>query len=450
MKASEILWALNNSLFQSVVTAAISVLLGYFGSLGIVGTKDKFQKILKLLVVVPVFLPALFSVMIGLSLLNPFPMGSWGVIFILSLIYSGFAASILSEEVTLQMGQLGFVSEVYGFSKLTFHRKVLWPSLRKPALFVFAVIFVNAMTSFTIPLLVGGGKGTNLEVLIYEKIFIEQNWNAAFQMAVLQIALIGFLTLLLQHKKDQTISQFKNSRLLSSHIGLAGILVYLITYFSGYFKLALNTIHINYFAEIFNSDFYISIFHSTLFFIITIGVFFILFCGVLFLKFHFRSLRFLNFLLNPSSIIVGFTFYLLMPHNDLFFDLIKLTLVFAVVVFVSFMKSTLEGQMQLFDRQIKVARSFGISFFNFLFQIYFPQIKKRLHYATSLLFIFGISEFGLVKASGAEVKTLGVQMASYLSSYRVEGAFVISLIILFVWIIATLVSGALLGIYKKS
>lgn len=448
--AQEIIWALKNSLFQSFATAFVSVFFGYFGAIGIAGTTGLWQRGFKFLATVPVFLPSLFTVLIGMAIIPGFPRGSLGVIYILSLIYIGFAASVLSEEVMSQFGRLGFVGRVYGLSKFTFHTKVLWPILGRSAVFVFATIFVNALTSFTIPLLVGGGRGTNFEVLIFEKIFIEQNWSLAVGLSLMQLALVAIAVLLLRARKDVVATTYVPSTMISSKMGLFGLTLYLGIYFYSYLKLTWWTPNIYYFNEIFNADFNTALWQSMVFFVCCLLAYFVLFCAVLFLRFHFHSHRFLNFFLNPSSVLIGFAFYLVFPANRLGFDLLKLALVFAVVGFVSFLKSVFENQIQLFEQQMKVARSFGLGFSKFLFTIYFPQIKKRLHFAVSLLFIFCISEFGLVKASGVEIKTLGTEMANYLSSYRIEGAYILSLIILAVWIIFTLISGALLGVHKKS
>lgn len=446
----EIRWALKNSFLQSFATASIAVFCGYFGALGISGTSGTWQRTLKFLAVIPVFLPSLFTIMIGMALVPTFPLGTLGVIFILSLIYTGFAVSILSEEVAAQLGKLGFIGQVYGLSKFKFHLKVLIPILGRSAVFVFAAIFVNALTAFTVPLLVGGGRGTNFEVLIYEKIYIEQNWSLAAGLSVLQLVLVAIMTLCLRARKDIVAVPFYPSKLISSRSGLLGLVLYLGLYFWGYFKLTLDTVNIYYFSEIFNADFYQALWQSLVFFFCCLLLFFILFCAVLYLHYYLKNTGFLNFFLNPSSVLVGFSLYLLFPANESFFDFWKVALVFSVVGFCSFVKSVFENQIQLFKQQIKIARSFGLSFSEFLFVIYFPQIKKRLHYAVSLLFIFSISEFGLVKASGAGIKTLGTEMAGYLSSYRTEGAFIISLVIVALWIVATLISGVLFGVHKES
>ncbi len=446
----EILWALRNSLVQSLSTAALAVFFGFFGALGLMQLSGGKQRILKFLALVPVFMPSLFSLLIGISIINFFPLGSLGVIYFLTLIYIGFVAFILCEEMTSQLGQFGFVGEVYGVSKKSFLLKVLWPLMQKSVGFVFITVFVNAMMAFTIPLLVGAGRGTNFEVLIYEKIFIEQNWSVALGLSLIQLALVAVFAFLLQARPAVSVSEFKKSSLIGSHIGLGGLVLYLTLYFWGYIKQFGSSLQVYYIAEIFNADFYASISQSLLLFLFCFMIFFILLLAVLYLKYSQAKIRFLNFFLSPSSVLVGFGFYLLLPSHNLFFSLLKLSLVIAAVGFVSFMKSVFENQLQLFETQIKVARSFGIGFFVFVFKIYFPQIKKRLHFAMSLLFIFTISEFGLVKASGAEVKTLGTEMASYLGSYRIEGAFVISTVILSIWLITALISGAALGVHKKS
>ena len=447
---AEILWALKNSFQQSLSTAALSVILGFFGALGLLKTKGRLQQLLKFLVLIPVFLPSLFSLLIGISILNFMPLGTLGVIYFLTLIHIGFAASVICEEMTSQLGQYGFVGEVYGVSKFNFFFKVLWPLVRRSIGFVFVVIFVNSLTAFTIPLLIGGGRGTNFEVLIFEKIFIDQNWASAIGLSLVQLAITAVLALSLYSRPVVEPRGFRASRLIGSYLGLAGLVIYLGTYFWGYFKLFFGSLEAYYISEIFNADFYSAISQSFMLFGFCFVLFFILFLVVLYLKFSQQSLKFLNFFLNPSSVLVGFGLYIFLPGNTLFLSLLKLSLAITTVTFVGFMKFVFENQMQLFENQVKVARTFGVGYLTFIFNIYFPQIKKRLHYAISLMFIFSISEFGLVKASGAQVKTLGTEMASYLSSYRSEGAFVLSMIILAIWLTATLISGAALGVYKKS
>lgn len=447
---SEILWALQNSLVQSLSTAVLAVFFGFFGALGLMQVSAGKQRVLKFLALVPMFMPSLFSLLIGISIINFFPLGSLGVIYFLTLIYTGFAAFVLCEEMTSHLGQFGFVGEIYGMSKKSFFLKVLWPLMRKSVGFVIITVFVNAMIAFTIPLLVGAGRGTNFEVLIYEKIFIEQNWSMALGLSLIQLTLVAVFAFLLQSRPVVSVSEFKKSSLIGSHLGLVGLALYLTLYFLGYIKQFGSSLQVYYIAEIFNADFYFSILQSFLLFFFCFVIFFSLLLAVLYLKYSQTNIRLMNFFLNPSSVLVGFGFYLLLPSHNLFFSLLKLSLVIAVVSFVSFVKIIFENQLHLFEMQIKVARSFGLGFLTFVFKIYFPQIKKRLHFAISLLFIFTISEFGLVKASGAAVKTLGTEMASYLGSYRIEGAFVISTVILSIWLIATIISGAAFGIHKKS
>lgn len=447
---SEILWALKNSFQQSLATATLSVTLGFFGALGLFKVKGSLQQTLRFLVLIPVFLPSLFSVLIGISILNFMPLGSLGIIYFLTLIHIGLAVSMIYEEMNSQLGQFGFISEAYGLSKVTFFFKVLWPLVQKSVGFVFVIVFVNALTAFTIPLLVGGGRGTNFEVLIYEKIFIDQNWPSAISLSLLQLAITAALGIAIYSKPFVEPREFKASRLVGSYIGLASLLLYLGFYFWGYLKLFFGSLQVYYISEVFNADFYLAISQSLILFVFCFIIFSILFLSVLYFKFSQKSIKFLNFFLNPSSVLVGFGFYLFLPSHNFFLSLLKLSLVIAVVTFVGFMKFIFENQMQLFEKQVKVAQAFGIGYLNFVFRIYFPQIKKRLHYAISFLFIFSISEFGLVKASGAQIKTLGTEMAGYLSSYRSEGAFVISIIILSIWLVATLISGAALGIHKKS
>ena len=447
---SDIYWALKNSLTQSICVGCISIFLGYWGALGLLTVPTRYKNILKLITVIPVFLPSLFSVLIGLSLINPFPMGTWGVVFILSLVYTGFASSMLSDQIESQVGKLGFVAEIYNLPKSVFQRKVLWSLTARAALYLFVVIFVNVFTCFSIPLLVGGNKGVNFEVLIYETIFVDHNWSLAVGLSIMQICFIYLFTLILRKKDTLVIADFHPSKFVKSKIGLVGIFIYLGIYIGGYLKLSINAFRANYIADIFNADLASAVKESFIFYFLSLMAFFFIFCLILFLKFNFKKTSFLNLFLNPSSVLIGFSLYLIFPHNRLGMDFVKMATVFTIVAFVSFFKSTFENKMDLFEKQMFVARSFGINYFEFLVKIFLPQVKNSLFYCSSLIFIFCVSEFALIKASGAEIKTLGTEMANYLSSYRIEGAFVISLLILVLWLLVTAILGALFGVYKKS
>lgn len=446
----EIFWALKNSLLQSFFTAVISVMFGYCAALGLLTLPEKIKNIVKFMSFIPVFLPSLFSVLIGLSLLPMFPMGSIGVIFITSLIYMGFAAAMLCEVISDQLGRLGFVSEIYNIKKVTFLRKILFPMTSKAAYGIFAVIFVSVLTSFTVPLLVGGGRGTNFEVLIYEKVFIDQNWSLAIGLSLLQMCFIFIFSNVIKATSTLGVNDFYPTKLTASKVGLAVLCAYLFVYTSGYFKLLTSAFQIYYMSEIFNFDMILAVKESLVFYFLTMVMFFGVLTLVIFLKFHFQKIKFLNMFLTPSSVLMGFSLYLLFPHNNINLDYVKMAWLITIISFLSIYKMTAESRLDQFEKQMFVARINGLSFFKFLMKILIPQTKKMIFYICSLVFVFCISEFALIKTSGAQIKTLGVMMAAYLSSYRIEGAFVISLVILTLWFIFSLILGASLGLHKKS
>lgn len=422
---SEILWALKNSLFQSAGAAVVSVLLAVGFNYGLMQISQKYRKIFSMLLLLPQVFPSLYTLLILFSLLHPFPMGSVGIIIAFVTINAGFATVLLNQAVNEKIGNLALVSEVFSLGRLTFLKRIYTPLLKSDLLNIFFLIFVSCLSSFSIPLIVGGGKGTNLEVLIYEKIFVEQNWAAAFSICVFQLLFVFLLGVTLVRPFEARASQLAEGNYLKSKTGLILLLVYLVLYLGGYLSGLLHSFGSLEFLRPFVNDFFQAALHSLL----AVSLYLILSAALLLLwlmdYLKTGSFNPIRHLISASTVVVGFSFYLLFPSTPEF-DFVKLLLAMTVLLFPALFKMFLQKPVEGLERQILVARQLGISNLNILVHVILRQLQRPLFLWISVMVFWFMSDYAISRSVGLQQPTLGLMTESFLSSFRLQASYLFS------------------------
>ncbi|MCX7979162.1 MAG: ABC transporter permease subunit, partial [Bdellovibrionaceae bacterium] len=199
-ETEEFLWAAKNTFCQAGLSALISIVLGFWLALGLLFLSHNFPTLRRLadvLCLAPSFLPPIFVLLAVLNLVDPFPTGLAGIVLIHVWINSGFMAVMIAAVIELRAGRFMEIAWVLGASRWRILFDILIPLIRRDLMLLFAFVFALCFSSFAIPLVVGGGKGTTLEVLIYEKIRISYDWGPALSIAVFQslfVLLVGGLS----------------------------------------------------------------------------------------------------------------------------------------------------------------------------------------------------------------------------------------------------------------
>lgn len=446
---SEVWWALKNSLLQSSVAALICIILGYCMALGLFNFSTAQRFVVSKLVLLPQVLPSLFSIMIAFSLVKPFPMGHGGVVIIFILINLGFAAFQIHHAITTRLGNLALVADVFGISSRQFKRKVLLRAIWPDLFLTFILIFLFCFSSLSVPLVAGGGKGTNLEVLIFEKIFIEQSWDSAWVLMVFQTTFIFTVSYFLLKPQAVLAADFQPHRFYKSRIGFAGIIIYLLSYLGSYlFSLAealLNYEGLGYMPEIAEAAL------NSILFLLAVGAV----CFGLFIFWLFDFVENLQHspaihLISVSTVLVGFSLYIFLPQGS-FSDLFKIPVAFAILFFPALFKMFLQRNLEQLKSQIIAAKVFGISRRNIVQNIVLSQFRNPLFYGWVVLSIWCLSDFAISRALGTQSKTLGLMAETFLTSYRLEDAYIMSAVIMSVWLISTFVLQIIFkGIYGNN
>lgn len=447
---SEIKWALENSILQAGVAAFLSTLIGIGLARAVLTIPRRTQSAVLSLLLVPQVLPVLFSILIVLSLISPFPMGSIGVITTFTFINSGLAGFILFHAVKKNLGKLGFISDVYGIPQFKFLYKILVPNLKEDIKQCFLTIFLFCFTSISVPLVVGGGRGTNLEVLIYEKIFIDQNWSVAWILNLLQTLLVVSLSYLIVRTKDQYQQDYYETSRLKSKFSLSILVIYLLVYIGGYLRSVYFSLDEFEFLTSYKTELIAAFFNSLNLYFLTGFLFVILF--LIWIFYFVKTLQhvWIRHLFSVSTILVGFSLYLLFPAAAIY-DYIKIPLGFSFLIFVILFRSFYMNSLENLKSQLIVTHVYGMSFKDILFYIIWPQTKKELTICFSILFIWQISDFAILKSLGTQVQTLGLMAEGFMSSYRLRAAILISFLILSLWFILSATVFVILNInFRKN
>lgn len=443
----ELVWAFKNSFIQSFSAATLVTALAIPMSLGLFQMRGHFYQVTLRLLLLPQILPSFFSILIAFSIWKPFPLGTVGIGFIFLLVHLGFAVIFLHTAIQEKLGFFPVVGQVFGLKKISFIFRIAQPLLRTDLLSCLLMIFVFCFSSFSIPLIAGGGRDTNIEVLIFEKIFINQNWSAAWTVALLQSLFLGGLSFFLLRQQGSSKQTFFYSGYLQSSLGYVLIIFYLFVFLAGYGVGILQALPEFIKLKDFSSEVVTATFNTLRFLLI----YFLLSFGLLYLwlwdfcqnlKFNFA-----NHLIAGSTMIVGLTFYLIFPSAKEW-DTLKVPVAMSILVFPVLFKSFLEKPIWDLRDQVVTARVFGISNHFIVLHILLKRIQQPLSIWFSFLSIWFLSDFAVLRALGTQTETLGLLAQGFLSSYRLSMAYLLSVYILLVWLFVLGIGFVCRGVFR--
>ncbi len=428
----EFYWVFTNSSIQAFGSTIGAMTLGLFMAFGIQKTSIRFHSTLKTLCLLPSLLPSLVTILIFLSLLDPFPYGLTGIILVQSFIYSGFFAIIWTDFQNEHLSSLAMVAAGLGASRFFFWRKVFGFSLQGLAssgLLVFLICF----TSLSIPLAIGGGKGTTLEVLIFEKVRFSQDWGQAILLSAIQsLIFFGFLFFRNRKPHQSGSTSVENAhrakKYFSSLFGLIALGVYFFIFFIGLWGTTIS----GWSQVIQMKDFVGEIIWASL---LSLGIGFsfgsLILGFLLFLssiydqKFVFLFFRYFN---HPSISLVGF----LGMSSGIVYHLPWICyLLGSLMIFgPSLLKWNFFELTEKIQPQIRCARSLGASRWFIFKKIVLPQMVQTLAFLSGLGAVWAMGDFAFSKLVFAQNSHLALVIFQLMSSYRIESAlFLVNLML---------------------
>lgn len=429
-EAGEIFWAFKNSFIQSFFSALLSILLGFIGALGIVRlAQNKLRLLLEWICLIPNFVPPLFILLAVLNVLQPFPMGVWGIVLIHSFINIGLCAVILARAIENKAGGMIELGYIEGASRTRLFWAGVVPMLKSDIGRLFLFVFILSFASFSVPLIVGGGTGTTLEVLIYERIRLSADWGEAVFIAALQSLFIFGLSLLVMKSRIQGANRRIPALALGSWLGIIFIGILNSFLFYGYLK--------GVFAGFSNlatfsgmSQEILSAFLNSVWVGLLVGLFSLL--GLLIFAFCWPLNwfeKFLNGYVAPSTALACFAF-LVMGGSTVVVSYLKIPFVLFLLSITSLYRLGWSSHLESLRRQYVVAEAMGATHRETFKAVILPQLIDKVGLLAGIGAVWACGDFAVSRILAHRDFTIGMLTETLMSTYRLNQAATLSTLLI--------------------
>lgn len=423
---AEFWWAFKNSFFQAFFSSLGSFLLGLLLALGFFRVQRAewyrpwMHWIYETLLLLPSFLPPLFILLVLLSLVQPFPTGIIGVVFIHVMMNAGLVALLLKSLIEGKMRPLVEAAYVEGSSQWNFLRTSIG-MVRRDLLGIFLFVFILCFCSFSIPLIAGGGKATTLEILIYEKIRISGAWGEALSLSFIQLSFVMLLTAIPLQSRRSLFGRGEKLPLLGSGVGLIALFLYCFGFLAYFLYESLSG-----WKQVFRIEGLweaaLALIPFSLFFGISVG----LLVSLLLLlsawttpdeKLH----RLISGMVSPSTALLGFSL-LFFVSNESPWSEAKWILGFSYLIFSTLYRWGWDQTVSGLQDQIQVASTLGASRGLIFSDILLPQLLKPATQIASVASLWALGDFALGKILIGRDASLSLLIETLMSSYRLQAA----------------------------
>lgn len=435
----ELRWAFKNSFIQAFFSALFSVIFGAWAALGLVSLRAGiWRRAAETLCLIPNFLPPLFSLLAILNAVEIFPMGLLGIIFIHTAINFGLVAVLLARLLEAKVGSVIELAYVEGATRSQIWFFVLIPMLKKELLYLGLLVFTLSFSSFSIPLVVGGGMGTTVEVLIYEKIRLSAEWGEAIVLAFLQTLFIFVISFFVG--RGSIVTSKRDVYLIS--IAMPSGLVFLALsagfYFYGYGQGVYSGLMKMERFEGMGGDILLA-FAGSVILGITCGI--LSYVALMLIAYCWPKWWFEKFLAGyvaPSTSLACFSFLILAP-NEGFYPYIKIPLALVLLSLNGLFRMGWNSSLQSLEKQTRVAYAMGASREMIFKKVVFPQITERAGMLAGIASVWACGDFAVSRILAHRDVSIAMMTDSLMSGYRLDQASVLSLLIIVSGVICFLV-----------
>lgn len=424
----ELFWATKNSILQAALSSFLTIGFGIFCCQGLIYLNRprlvRIKKIIEVGILVPGFLPPLFSILSLLNIIEPFPMGLWGIAIVHCWMFAGLFAVIISRHILEQIGGYLEVAQVMGASSWMANWKITWPLIFKEIVWVSIYVFICSFASFSVPLAVGGGRGTTIEVLIYEKTRISLDWGASIILASIQCLFLSGFSFVNSKSKIINLKRRTDLSYFGSSIGLFFLAIIIGTFVVGFLTGVFEgLLRFNYLFEV--SSNFLKLFFGSFITSTLVAIF----CYISLMLIAYYSpnkflIKFFSGYTAPSTALTGFAF-LLLPGSNIFWQLIKISIGIFIILFASVFRLGWQTEMEISRKYYEQAEIFGASRSDIFKKITWPMMHHRAEFLSGLALIWAFGDFSIARIVGSQSLTLAMLADNLRESYRLGLASVV-------------------------
>lgn len=440
---NEVLPFLKSAFIQATISALLSLVIGTLLAVGLLFVKDvKNRYWFEILFLIPGFLPGIFVVLSILQIYSVFgvhPMGYPGVVTANVALSFGLVGVFLERGFREKVGGFAELARVEGASSFkTF--VTLSPLMKRDFTAMFLSVFIFSFLGFSIPLILGGLEAATLEVQIYRKVVSEGALSEALSLSILQLLFIAGCSFFVTLKGTKR----KSTNVNLSYLGSPTVLMIFI-FATGWLLLAPMTPVFRgapaVFQNAFLSDLIVRGGIGTLVIGLTAGFFTMVLGAYMTYLWPSKILsRFFYAYSAPSAVLIGFGFYLLGYHMDVFAPKIAfLGVVLGLLFWPTLYRISFFASAESLEGQIEIARQMGAEAPQIFKQVTWPQVRSTVCSMAALAGLWAAGDFGISSMLTVEESTLSLLVKNLISRYRLAEATVVLWILVMVAILVALV-----------
>lgn len=413
---------------QAGLSAFGSVAIGVLMAAGALSVRsDRFERWLEYWLLIPNLIPPIFLILAVLNLSDWLPFlrgGLPAVILTHVLVNSGLVALSLVRLIGSRTGGYVDAAVIAGAGRRTIWTEIVLPALRSEILFLGLFVFSVCLTSFSIPMVLGGVRAANLEILIYESLRTSGDWYRVIYYALVQMMTL-FIFGLLVPKPDWQLMP-TSARMTS--IGIPALLP--LTVFSsavllGGWMMGLLMAALHFVPEALPRDLWVSALNTVAISLAVGGAILLLLLLIGYVTPHRRFFQFMKGYLAPSSAITAYAF-LLIPGQGESWALVKISIALTLVLFPLLFRWIGQPALEALEEQIYVARTLGASWGLILFEVILPQGASAFFRMAGLGALWASGDFAISSIIAEGDRTWALSISSAMGAYRLDLASIMT------------------------
>ncbi len=417
------------SFFQAALSAFVAVALGMLIAVGLLGLSLRFRHFVEAVVLVGGFIPTIAWVLMWMTLFTGVR-GLFPIVVLHAVAAAGLIASALVRSVRTRWSGCLELAVVEGASRGLAWRLGLVPLLRDDLATYALTVFASSLSSFSIPLLMGGAEPWTFEIAIHQAIRIHSAWD---QVAALTLWQWLTLVVLLYVSRSRaplaagTIDPRESRAIAASGwapLSLLGVLpvlmvvsILLVSAPSGWRQL--DSAGLSVAGSEFRIAAIVSVFVAQLSGLLT---------ATLTLLFGLsqpteRERRLLSSYVAPSAVITGLMLLFVRAQAaSLIADIMRIATGCALVFSPVLWRMRWHTELAILDRQLEVAKIFGASPMMIMRQLLWPQLRPLFYWTWGVAAFWAFGDYAIGAVAASRPITLALLSRALLESYRLEAA----------------------------
>jgi len=402
------------TVFQAVLSVIISWAFALPASLGLIAFyKRPIYSFLEWTYLLPIFLPPL---VIAGSIINIFeyasisPFGLTPIVLGHVMTYAGGMAVILARLLMSKTASYCEWAVVHGISLWKLLIVLLRFVLKRDIQLISLTVFCFCLTSFSLPVLLGGDSGKTLEVVIYDYLKNPNEWPVALGLLSIEILCIFILSFFIFKpfsflKKPGFPSYIHLKRNIL--FGLFPIFFIITGFLEGLYHI----------PEVLKLTGFMEAVLTTVFLSLSVGTG-IVFCFIL-ISFYSSASYLKKFLVGyavPSIVLTGFSFLIFI--ND------RVYIAWICGLIILFLPSLYrwagESFLYSLENQIQTARTLGADMKHIFKKIIWPQCAPSFFLLGGIAGFWASGDFAYTMITSQGETNLAILTQQLLERYRIE------------------------------